>query len=162
MLRRFRPEDVPTLLRWHADARFAEHLGGPTDDPGVTDEALARWTRHWDEHGFGQLAVVERATGRLLGRSGVSYHRAWPDDPEIGWAVDPDRWGEGIATEAGGACVEWSFGELGFPRVVSIATEANVASRRVMAKLGFGLLTRFHDAKTGWELWVHSQEAPLD
>jgi RimJ/RimL family protein N-acetyltransferase len=139
-----------------------EHLGGSTSEPADTDEALARWARHWDEHGFGIVGVEERETGLLVGRTGVSFHRVWPDDPEVGWAVDPARWGEGIAVEAGGACVEWAFGELGFTRVVSITTEANRASRRVMAKLGFELLTRLVDPKNNWELWVHKQEAPLD
>ena len=68
--------------------------------------------------------------------------------------LDPAWWGRGIATEAGAASIAWSFGELGFARVVSIAIETNAASRRVMEKLGFRLLDR---VPSRWgELWVHA------
>jgi RimJ/RimL family protein N-acetyltransferase len=149
-LRRFRPEDAAVVDRWHANADFIRHLGPPTSG----DDAVARWNAHWDEHGFGLLAVDWRETGETIGRAGPSFHRAWPGDPEIGWALDPAWWGRGIATEAGAACVAWTFGELGFARAVSIAVEENVASRRVMAKLGFALLTRLDWEE--WHLWVHA------
>jgi RimJ/RimL family protein N-acetyltransferase len=74
----------------------------------------------------------------------------------VGWALDPAWWGRGIATEAGGASIAWAFGELGFARVVSITTEVNAASRRVMAKLDLRLLERI---PSEWgELWVHARD----
>ena len=57
---------------------------------GETDAALGRWTAHWERHGFGLLAVEHRGTGALVARGGPQFHRVWPDDPEVGWAVDPD------------------------------------------------------------------------
>jgi RimJ/RimL family protein N-acetyltransferase len=150
---------VETLRRWRADPRFMEHLGGTSDDPAETDAALERWDRHWAEHGFGSLAAEDRETGALVGRSGPQYHRSWPDDPEIGWCVDPEWWGRGIATEIGGACARWALGELGFARVVSITTEDNLPSRRVMAKLGFTYLTSVREPVLDLELWVHARTA---
>ena len=103
---------------------------------------------------FGLLAVEWRESGELIGRVGPQYHRMWPHDPEVGWALDPAWWGRGLATEAGSAMVAWSFGELGFERVVSITTEANSASRNVMAKLGFTLHAQ---VPSEWGLlWVHA------
>jgi ribosomal-protein-alanine N-acetyltransferase len=100
------------------------------------------------------LAVEWRESGELIGRAGPQYHRMWPDHPEVGWALDPAWWGRGIATEAGVAAVGWAFGALGFARVVSITTEPNVASRNVMAKLGFALLMQ---VESEWGLlWVHA------
>ena len=83
----------------------------------------------------------------------AQFHRLWPHDPEVGWALDPAWWGRGIATEAGAASVAWCFGELAFARVVSITTEPNVASRNVMRKLGF---TMHETVPSEWgPLWVH-------
>ena len=94
----------------------------------------------------------------LIGRVGPSYHRMWPEDPEVGWALDPQWWGQGIATEAGAAAVDWTFGELGFERVVSITTEPNDASRNVMAKLGFELHA---EVPSEWGLLlVHALDRP--
>jgi ribosomal-protein-alanine N-acetyltransferase len=151
-LRRFRDEDRETVARWNADPEFTRHLSGPMTRE-QSGESFDRWQRHWDEHGFGLLAVEWRATGELIGRTGPQYHRAWPHDPEVGWALDPAWWGRGIATEAGAASVEWAFGPLDFERIVSITIEANTASRNVMAKLGFRLLEL---VPSEWgPLWVH-------
>lgn len=152
LLRRFTDDDREIVARWNADPEFTRHLAG-VQSRAQSDEAFDRWERHWHEHGFGLLAVSWKETGELLGRVGPQYHRVWPHDPEIGWAVDPAWWGRGIATEAGRASVEWAFGALGFARVVSITTEPNLASRNVMAKLGF----RVHEhVPSEWgTLWVH-------
>jgi RimJ/RimL family protein N-acetyltransferase len=155
ILRRLEPADLDALVRWNADPEFTRHLAGPQTRE-QTIEALERWQRHWDEHGFGLLAVVDKASGATIGRTGPQYHRAWPHDPEIGWALDPDWWGRGVATEAGHASIDWAFGELGFARVVSITTEANLASRRVMAKLGFELHEIVLFPELDLDLWVHA------
>ena len=152
-LRPFREDDRDTLARWNADPVLTRHLAG-VQTRAQSDAAFGRWQRHWDEHGFGLLAVEWAETGELIGRTGPQFHRAWPHDPEVGWALDPVWWGRGIATEAGRASIEWVFGDLGFPRAVSITTEANTASRHVMAKLGFQLLERV-DSEWG-ELLVHA------
>jgi RimJ/RimL family protein N-acetyltransferase len=152
-LRRFREADRDTVARWSADPEFTRHLSG-VQTREQSDAAFDRWQRHWEEHGFGSLGIEWAATGELVGRTGPAFHKAWPEDPEVGWGLDPAWWGKGIATEAGGAAIAWTFGELDFPRVVSIATEANAASRRVMARLGFRLHARVHSE---WgELWVHA------
>ena len=77
-----------------------EHLAG-VQTRAQSDEAFDRWERHWGEHGFGLLAVEWQETGELIGRVGPQFHRLWPHDPEVGWALDPAWWGRGIATEAG-------------------------------------------------------------
>jgi RimJ/RimL family protein N-acetyltransferase len=119
---------------------------------------FGRIEAHWAEHGFGPLALADRRTGELVGRGGVAFHRLWPGDPEAGWWIAPAWQGRGLATEAGAAALAWAFGELGFARLVSIALEANLASRAVMAKLGFSLFER---VPSEWgELWVHALDKP--
>jgi RimJ/RimL family protein N-acetyltransferase len=152
-LRRFRDDDLDTVARWNADPAFTRHLHAYGRDQ--TRESMERWERHWQEHGFGLLAVEWRETGELIGRAGPQYHASWPADPEVGWALDPAWWGRGLATEAGAASIAWAFGELRYARVVSITVEGNVASRRVMEKLGFRLHERLPSAEWG-ELWVHA------
>jgi RimJ/RimL family protein N-acetyltransferase len=138
------------------------YIGVATDDPAATITALDRWERHWAEHGFGLLAAEERRTGALIGRVGPQFHGAWADDPELGWGVEPDRWNRGFATEMGAACLSWAFSTLRIPRLVSITVEGNVASRRVMEKLGFTFFTTVPSGDPDVALWVYRQEAPLD
>jgi RimJ/RimL family protein N-acetyltransferase len=154
-LRRFTDDDRDAVARWNADAEYARHLAG-VQTRAQSDEMFDRWQRHWSEHGFGLLAIEWKETGDLIGRTGPQYHRFWPADPEVGWALDPAWWGRGIATEAGAAAIAWAFDDLDYARIVSITTEANGASRSVMAKLGFVLTTT---VPSEWgPLWVHALE----
>lgn len=158
-LRRWRDEDLPALARWNADPVVMRHMGrGPMTYEEST-AALERYRRHWEEHGFGLWAAELLTTGELVGRIGLAYHRAWPADPEVGWLIDPAHAGLGLATEGGAAGVEYGFEVLGAKRLVSICTEGNAGSRRVMEKLGFRLHERVPFAELGTELWVHALEA---
>jgi RimJ/RimL family protein N-acetyltransferase len=107
-------------------------------EPIDTAAQFARFRRHWEEHGYGLWAVEERETGRFIGRVGLSHHRLWPQDVEVGWALDPAAWGRGYATEGGAAALAHGFGELGVDRVVSIVHPENAASIAVMSRLGIG------------------------
>lgn len=157
ILRRFTEDDRDIVARWNADPAFTRHLAG-VQTRAQSDEAFDRWARHWAGHGFGLLGVEWRETGELVGRVGPSFHRMWSQDPELGWALAPAWWGRGIASEAGGAALRWTFRELDFARVVSITTEPNAASRNVMAKLGFELRAR---VPSEWgELLVHALDRP--
>jgi ribosomal-protein-alanine N-acetyltransferase len=155
LLRRFRPDDLDAVARWQADPVFMRHMG-PLLSRAESKAALERYEAHWREYGFGLLAACDKATGNVIGRTGVQYHRAWPHDPEVGWSLDPGWWGKGRATEMGTACLRWGFDDLGFRRLVSITTEANLASRRVMEKLGFELHEVIPFPELGIDLWVHA------
>jgi RimJ/RimL family protein N-acetyltransferase len=135
------------------------HMGRGTMTLEESADALARYRSHWDEHGFGLWAAELLGTGELVGRIGLSYHRAWPGDPELGWLIDPAHVGLGLATEGGAAGVEYGFGAFGAQRLVSICTEENVESRRVMEKLGFRLHEQIPFEEFGITLWVHALAA---
>jgi RimJ/RimL family protein N-acetyltransferase len=138
-LRLWRDEDLERLAELNADPRVTRWLT-PTGAPiprEATAEQLARFRAHWDEHGFGIWAVEERATGALVGRVGLQYHRLWPHEPELGWKLDPDVWGRGYATEGGAAGLRHAFETLGRDRVVSIIHPENRPSIRVAERLGF-------------------------
>ena len=55
---------------------------------------------------------------------------------EVGWMVDPARQGQGIATEAGRASLDWAFANLPVDEICSLIRADNAASVRVAEKLG--------------------------
>ena len=154
-LRRWRPEDLEALVAWQSDPELMRYMGKPSFSREETEAALADYERHWETHGFGLWAVEEEARGVLIGRAGIAYHREWPHDPEVGWLIDRPWQGRGLATEAGAACIDYAFGELGFERVVSICVAENTASRRVMEKLGFAPWQEVDDSAFGLRLIVN-------
>lgn len=130
------------FTRIQFDARVAEWVGGlPDPVPPWAEQREETWRvmalfmGHWAIRGFGQWALVETATGRLVGRAGLWQPEGWPG-VEVGWLVDPDRWGEGFATEAGRAAVDIAFDRLELDEVISVTLPRNARSRRVMAKVG--------------------------
>jgi RimJ/RimL family protein N-acetyltransferase len=130
-------EHCDGLLAMLGDPRVGATLGGVADADAV-DRHIADMAAHWDAHGYGWYAFLDRDSGALVAQGGPHrMHVAGNDEVEIGWTVVPERWGQGIATELGAASIELAFGPLGLADVISLTLPDNVASRRVMEKLGF-------------------------
>ena len=112
-------------------------LGGVAT-PAMVDGQIARMAADWRVRGFGLYAFTDRRTGALVARGGPHAQQVdGADEVELAWTVAADRWGEGLATELGAASLAVAFGPLGLADVVSFTLHDNVASRRVMEKLGF-------------------------
>jgi RimJ/RimL family protein N-acetyltransferase len=109
-----------------------------SDEKGA--EHHVRSLEEWNDHGFGKRAVLEAATGGWLGFVELSLvgpgKGCREDDVEIGYFIAPERWGQGIATEAAIAVRDEAFGRVGLDELVGRSRVENVASARVMAKAG--------------------------
>ena len=88
-----------------------------------------------------QPAASDRASGRVIGDCGLQMLEGGPQ-VEIGYKLARAVRGRGLAAEAGRACLAAGFDELGLERIVAVADPDNVASRRVMKKLGMTLMGR--------------------
>jgi ribosomal-protein-alanine N-acetyltransferase len=124
------------LLALHRDPRAMAELCGIRDE-AETGRYLERNLDHWAEYGFGvwMLRALEGevSVGRVALRwldTGVVH------DVEIGFALLPDYWGQGLATEAGRFCLRLARLELGLQTLVGVTTSANYASQNVLSKLG--------------------------
>jgi len=121
----------PRVMRWIADGRVWAD--------GDVDAFLVRQRRLLASHGICLGAVIERATGEVVGLGGLQPLGA-TDDVEVGWWLAPSRWGRGYATEIGAAALRFGCEVAGCERVVSVARPENVASVRVMERLGMRAL----------------------
>jgi len=137
----FRPAtavDVEALLEFLGDPEVARWLRPAGMEGPFTrtecETTLARKVAHWTAHGFGpSFGFVD---GRCVGWSILQHTRATGrSEVEIGWAVISDMWGQGIATQLGQHALTGAR-DLGFERVVAFTRVDNVASRRVMERLG--------------------------
>ena len=156
-LRPFVESDLDPLARLNADPEVMRYIGsGKPLDRHQTWRQLAVILGHQQMRGYSILAIEDRGSGALLGRSGPWYPLGWPM-LEVGWMVDPRRQNEGIATEAGWASLEWCFAHLDIACACSLIAPENLASKRVAAKLGGRRERLLDDASFGRtaELWVH-------
>jgi RimJ/RimL family protein N-acetyltransferase len=148
LMRRFTDDDREPFAVINADPEVTRYLSGPMSR-AESDAYVERIRDHWDRWGYGLYAVELLADPGLVGFVGLSHHRAMPDEVEIGWRLARRVWGSGVATEGALAARDVAFGALGLLRLVSITTDENLASRRVMEKLGFR-----YDRHTPYERWT--------
>lgn len=105
-----------------------------------TEAFLARRLAEWDRQGWGLWAVT--LDDRLVGYTGFTLPTFLPEVmpvPEVGWRIHPSHWGRGLATEAARSALHYAFGTLQFDQVVSIYQPENLASGRVMARIGMSV-----------------------
>ena len=89
-------------------------------------------------YGFGMWLVLEKETGRLVGRAGFEYRDYCREgEVEMGYLIDPDRWRRGYATEVCEALLTYARDELNVRCVLCRVSPENVASRGLLDKLGF-------------------------
>jgi RimJ/RimL family protein N-acetyltransferase len=138
LLRPPRLDDLDPLAEMMVDEEGARFIGG-TSPRSVAWRALMTMIGSWHAHGFAMFSVIEKETGRWVGRLGPWMPEGWPG-PEIGWAVVRDRWGRGYAVEGATATTNWAFDTLGWTRVIHSIAPQNRASQRVAEKLGSRLL----------------------
>jgi RimJ/RimL family protein N-acetyltransferase len=96
---------------------------------------LAFLVGHWQLLGFGMFVVEARATGAVLGRVGPLQPKGWPG-LEVAWALAPAARGQGFATEAARAAIDWTFAATGVERIISIIDPRNTASQKVAERVG--------------------------
>ncbi len=137
---RLGPEHAAPLERLLLDPRVMPTLWPWSRAPTAEDvrSGLDAMTAHWSRHGFGMWALRDRGTGEFVGRGGLQ--RADAIDAasvEVAWAIVPERWGQGLATEMALKSVEVAFAQLDLAELIALTLPGNLASRRVMEKAGF-------------------------
>jgi RimJ/RimL family protein N-acetyltransferase len=137
VLRPFREEDLDPWATIVADPEIARYIGGVRSREEAW-RTIATYLGHWMLRGYGQWAVERRLDGRFIGRAGLWFPEGWPE-LEVGWTLDRAVWGEGFATEAGRAAIDWGFAELGLSRIASVIAPDNARSRAVAVRLGMDL-----------------------
>ena len=137
---RLRPEHHDEIARLLLDPQVSRTLWPQKSTPtqADVDDSMAARCEHWERFGFGLWLLRDRHTGEMVGRGGLQHtYVAGVQGIEAGWAIVPQRWGEGLATELALTSIEVAFEDLDLPEVVAFALPENIASRRVMEKAGF-------------------------
>lgn len=136
-LRRLRPSDEPELVALDSDPDVMRYVGSPAGvkPPAETVERVRQ--RIGANHGpLGFWRVEDRGDGTFYGL-GALIRMPDGDDVELAYRLARHAWGRGIAREVGALLVDYAFRTVALPRVVAVTYPDNVASQRVLDKLGF-------------------------
>lgn len=137
-LRAWRDEDLPLFAELNADDEVTRYLLGPLPRP-QSDALVGRITEHFLREGFGFWAVEAPGVASFIGMVGLgipSYTAPFTPCVEVGWRLARKHWGQGFATEAAQAALEFGFESLDLPEIVALTVPGNARSRAVMSKLG--------------------------
>ncbi|WP_203337018.1 GNAT family N-acetyltransferase [Nocardioides limicola] len=148
VLRRFTAGDADLLVELDSDPevmRFLTH-GRPTARAEIEKIILPRFLEYYTLFdGYGHWAALEKETGDFIGWVSMRPRDGDPsDEPELGYRLRRDAWGQGYATEAAQVLVDKAFAESGARRVFAETMAVNAASRRVLEKVGLRYARTFH------------------
>lgn len=138
ILRDLTDDDTPALAKILGDAKVMRHSVSGVLSEQATGEFID-WCRHsYRQNGFGPWAVVEKSSSTLAGFCGLNAERVDDaDEIEIGYRLAPGFWGKGLGTEAARGALAHGFETLRIESLIAIVEPANVASVKVIQKLGF-------------------------
>ncbi len=131
-------DDWEAIMEFAADPQAVKFMGwGPNSEEETKkfiQDSIAR--QKADPRLAYDFAIVLKETGKLIGGGGVIISSPEHKQGWIGYIINREVWGQGIATEASNAFLELGFAQLGLHRIYATVDPGNTASVRVLEKLG--------------------------
>jgi RimJ/RimL family protein N-acetyltransferase len=153
-LRRSLPEDAEAISAYRSDPSVHQHQGWARTDPHhVRAEIEEMLDRTPGEPGWVQFTVETLDEPRLVGDVGLSPRADEPGVVMVGYTIDPAEQGNGYATEAVAALVDYALEVLEADLVRAYADAGNVASVRVADKVGLVVVERFDGEEDDGTRW---------
>ena len=148
LIRSLAAADASDLVHALSDPEVMRFSIGGVHTLDDTSRFIERSICSYEENGFGSWALVEKASSRLIGFCGLALQTVEErQETEIGYRLARQFWGQGFASEAASAVLVYGFGQLKLESVIAIVQPENVASVRVVEKIGFSCFKecRYHD-----------------
>lgn len=126
--------DFEDWARFMGDPESARFVGG-VQPRAAAWRGFLTMVGAWQIQGFAMFSVIERGSGRWLGRIGPWQPEGWPGT-EVGWGLLGEAQGQGYALEASVASIDWAFDTLGWSEVIHCIDPENTPSQRLAQRLG--------------------------
>jgi len=143
-------ETAPLILRTVTLADVDDVARRWKLDEGSIPRAEAEQQVHWMLANHAQnapgklthlcLAIILKDTGEFIGWCGLEHLDTTKPDPALFYLLKANYWGQGLATEAARALLAYAFGSMNLTSLHGVAAPENVASKRVMEKIGMRFL----------------------
>ncbi|MBL8549809.1 MAG: GNAT family N-acetyltransferase [Hyphomonadaceae bacterium] len=134
-------EDFDGFAGMGAEDDTMRFIGGVTPRDGAW-RLMAALTGSWALLGYSMFSVIEKESGRWIGRLGPwrpgGEAGGWPG-PEVGWGLSRAAQGKGYAAEGAAAAMEWAYETLGWTNIIHCIDKDNVASIALAKRLGASL-----------------------
>ncbi|MDG1476406.1 MAG: GNAT family N-acetyltransferase [Vicingaceae bacterium] len=136
LLREITIDDKEEMFRLHSNSIVQKYTGEAlVESVEKMEEIIQTRIINYEKYGYGRWATFLKDGMQFIGWSGLAYLPEF-DEIDIGYRFLPKYWGKGYATEASQAILEYGFDKLELRRIIAIAMKENIASTRVMEKIG--------------------------
>jgi ribosomal-protein-alanine N-acetyltransferase len=136
ILRPFTLDDADAFFRLGSDPEVTRYTHSSIANIDEARQLMeSNPLRDYHKYGFGRQACVLKSSGEVIGFAGLKYLEDL-DEVDLGYRFLPPYWGQGLAMEAAGAALRDGFARLKLSRVIGLVVPENIASVRVLTKLG--------------------------
>ena len=152
------PSDAEGMFELDSDPLVHRYLGNtPVKNIKATRRIIENIRQQYVERGIGRWAAIEKSSGDFIGWSGLKLNTEQEfnnkiDFYDIGYRFIPRYWGKGYATESAVASLDYAFNTLNLKTVVGMAEIENLASNRILQKIGLNYIEDFlfEDVMVSW------------
>lgn len=134
-LREFELSDANSLYELNSDPEVIKYTGDPPFKNIEDAKEFILNYSHYKKYGFGRWAVILNSTNEFIGWCGIKYTEE-KDEHDLGFRFFRKYWGEGYASESAAACVDYAYNLLNINKLYGRAMKDNIASIRVLEKIG--------------------------
>ncbi len=137
ILREFNEDDCQAVFEFGSNKEVNKYTGDITlASPQHAKEIIKGvWFSDYQKYGYGRWAVIYKPDNKIIGFAGLKYLPE-VDETDIGFRFLPKYWGKGIATEVSKEIIKYGFAKLNLTKIIGIAMPENIASCRVLEKIG--------------------------
>jgi len=153
VLKEFSPADAQGFYELNLDPEVIRYTGDVPFASVLETESFIRSYDHYERYGFGRWSVFTKDTGDYIGFCGLN-HKPALDEVDVGFRLLKRFWGKGYATEAARGSILHGFEEYDLDKIVGRAMQENLASHRVLQKLGMRLEKTFEAEGAVWHQYA--------
>lgn len=163
ILREFNSGDAAAVLRFNSDADVTKYTGDKGQMETVADALKVIndvWIRGYRHDGYARLAAVDKASGEVIGFCGLKYLPEY-QMADVGYRFLPQYWGKGLGYEGAQAVMDYGFKQLKLDNIMGMALADNVASAKILLKVGLKAAGQIVDQGVEVDLFRVSQQEYL-
>lgn len=142
LLRELNPDDAENFYKLNLNPNVIKYTGNSAFKDIDKAKVFLENYQDYKLNGFGRWAVIEKSNNQFLGWCGLKYDQNL-DETDIGFRFFEEHWNKGFATESAKACIDYGFENLNLKTIVGRAMSENIASIKVLEKIGLSYHKEF-------------------